>query len=66
MPAVKSGFQIMARRDTFHTLLRLYAVQRGKHMQIKSLLAFELSLINGCTTHENNIRDHFFEVALVR
>ena len=36
------------------------AGQRGKHMQIQSLLAYDLSLINGCDTCENNIRGHSF------
>ena len=31
-----------------------------KHMRIRSLLAYELSLINGCGTHENNICGHSF------
>ena len=42
------------------------AVQRGKQTRIQTLLAYELSLINGCGTHENNICGHFlFEVVLV-
>ena len=41
------------------------AVQWGKHTRIQSLLAYELSLINGCVTRDYNIRSHSFEVALV-
>ena len=35
----------------------------GEHMQIQSLLAYELFVINGCGTRKNNI--HGSEVALV-
>jgi len=34
------------------------AVQWGEHMRIQSLLAYNLLLINGCGTHENNICGH--------
>ena len=33
-------------------------VQWGKHMYLQSLLANELSLINGCGTRENNNHGH--------
>ena len=36
------------------------AVQRGNHMLIQGLLAYELLLINWCGTAENNICGHSF------
>jgi len=36
------------------------AVKRGEHMQIQSLLAYELLLINGCDTCKNNIHGYSF------
>ena len=39
------------------------AVQLGGHTQTQSLLAYGLSLINGCGTHKINICGHsFFQI----
>jgi len=36
------------------------AVKRSEHMQIQSLLAYELFLLNMCGTRKNNIRGYSF------